>query len=324
MAHPAAPEHTPEEWLRALQDKYAAIGQNPSVYLEGLLYAKPLHYWDYIHVDTLLSLQMPRTDFPDEQIFIMYHQVTELYFKMVQLEMEQIQNQGDAIEEAFLVARVDRINRYFQILVQSFDVMLVGMDAAQFRKFRMSLFPASGFQSAQFRMIEIRSAPLYRLLDQEAQRELRPDTPLEVLYEQIHWKKGAIDQHTGHKTLTLQLFEEKYDAILLQLARDCRGNNLGVIVEGLLARTTPGEVLTKALRQFDLLINVHWPLAHFRSAMHYLHRHPEPIAATGNTNWQQYLPPFFQKRIFFPQLWSEAEKADWGRDWVEENLLKKR
>ena len=45
MAHPA-PEHTPEEWLRALQDKYAAIGQNPSVYLEGLLYAKPLHYWD--------------------------------------------------------------------------------------------------------------------------------------------------------------------------------------------------------------------------------------------------------------------------------------
>jgi tryptophan 2,3-dioxygenase len=323
MAHPA-PEHTPEEWLRALQDKYAAIGQNPSVYLEGLLYAKPLHYWDYIHVDTLLSLQMPRTDLPDEQIFIMYHQVTELYFKMVQLEMEQIQDKGDAIEEAFLAARVDRINRYFQILVQSFDVMLVGMDAAQFRKFRMSLFPASGFQSAQFRMIEIRSAPLYRLLDQEAQRELSPDTPLEVLYEQIHWKKGAIDQNTGRKTLTLQLFEEKYDATLLQLARDCRGNNLGVIVDGLLARITPGEVLTKALRQFDLLINVHWPLAHFRSAMHYLHRHPEPIAATGSTNWQQYLPPFFQKRIFFPQLWSKAEKADWGRDWVEENLLKKR
>ncbi|MBD0260536.1 MAG: tryptophan 2,3-dioxygenase, partial [Cytophagales bacterium] len=150
MAH-AAPEHTPEEWLHDIQEKYVAIGQNPSVYLEGLLYAKPLHYWDYIHVDTLLSLQIPRTDFPDEQIFIMYHQVTELYFKMVQLEMEQIQAKGEAVEEAFLAARVDRINRYFRILVQSFDVMLVGMDAAQFRKFRMSLFPASGFQSALFR-----------------------------------------------------------------------------------------------------------------------------------------------------------------------------
>jgi tryptophan 2,3-dioxygenase len=173
-------------------------------------------------------------------------------------------------------------------------------------------------------MIEMRSAPLYRLLDQEARRELTPDAPVEVLYEHIHWKKGAIDQATGRKTLTLQLFEEKYDATLLQLARNCRGNNLGVSVDRLLDHITPGEALVQALRQFDLLINVHWPLAHFRSAMHYLHRHPEPIAATGNTNWQQYLPPFFQKRIFFPQLWSEAEKADWGRDWVEENLLKKR
>jgi tryptophan 2,3-dioxygenase len=323
MAH-TPPDHTPEEWLQALQEKYTAIGQNTSVYLEGLLYAKPLHYWDYIHVDTLLTLQMPRTGFPDEQIFIMYHQVTELYFKMVQLEMEQIQAQGTAVEEGFFAQRVDRINRYFQILVQSFDVMLTGMDAAQFRKFRMSLFPASGFQSAQFRMIEIRSAPLYRLLDQEAKVAFTPDTPPEVLFENIHWKKGAIDQATGHKTLTLQLFEEKYDAVLLKLAHDCRENNFGVLTDQLTARKAPGEALVKALRQFDLLVNVHWPLAHFRSAMHYLHRSPEPIAATGNTNWQQYLPPFFQKRIFFPQFWSEAEKADWGRDWVEENVLKKR
>jgi len=318
------PDHPPEEWLQALQAKYAAIDQNPSVYLEGLLYAKPLHYWDYIHVDTLLTLQMPRTNFPDEQIFIMYHQVTELYFKMVQLEMEQIQAQGAAVEEAFFAARLDRINRYFQILVQSFDVMLIGMDPAQFRKFRMSLFPASGFQSAQFRMIEIRSAPLYRLLDQEARLNLAPDAPAEVLYEHIHWKKGAVDQTTGRKTLTLQLFEAKYDAALLQLARSCAHNNFGVVVDRLLEKTAPGETLAKALREFDLLINVHWPLAHFRSAMHYLHRRPDPIPATGSTNWQQYLPPFFQKRIFFPQLWSEREKAEWGRDWVEENVLRRR
>jgi tryptophan 2,3-dioxygenase len=50
--------------------------------LDGLLYADFLTYWDYIHLDTLLSLQSPKTPFPDEEIFIIYHQITELYFKL--------------------------------------------------------------------------------------------------------------------------------------------------------------------------------------------------------------------------------------------------
>jgi len=50
--------------------------------LDGLLMANYLPYWDYTHVDTLLTLQNPKTDFPDEVIFIIYHQVTELYFKL--------------------------------------------------------------------------------------------------------------------------------------------------------------------------------------------------------------------------------------------------
>jgi tryptophan 2,3-dioxygenase len=67
------------------------------------------------------------------------------------------------------------------------------------------------------------------------------------------------------------------------------------------------------MREFDQLANVLWPLAHLKSAGHYLHRDPEDIKATGGTNWQKYLPPRFQKIIFFPELWSAEEKAEWGK-----------
>ena len=49
-----------------LMDKYQEMGENPETYLEGLLHANPITYWDYIEVDTLLSLQKPRTPFKDD------------------------------------------------------------------------------------------------------------------------------------------------------------------------------------------------------------------------------------------------------------------
>ena len=66
--------------LELLDEKYQTMGQDMNAYLDGLLYMDYLKYWDYIHTDTLLSLQNPRTSFPDEKIFIMYHQITELFF----------------------------------------------------------------------------------------------------------------------------------------------------------------------------------------------------------------------------------------------------
>ena len=70
------------ERIKLLDEKFQAMGQDLSSYLDGLLYADYLTYWDYIHLDTLLSLQSPKTKIPDEEIFIMYHQITELYFKL--------------------------------------------------------------------------------------------------------------------------------------------------------------------------------------------------------------------------------------------------
>jgi len=63
-------------------------------------------------------------------------------------------------------------------------------------------------------------------------------------------------------------------------------------------------------------------LVHYKSAVQYLQQNTEDIAATGGTNWQKYLPPRFQKRIFYPELWSAPEVEDWGKGWVVTNVFR--
>jgi tryptophan 2,3-dioxygenase len=73
------------------------------------------------------------------------------------------------------------------------------------------------------------------------------------------------------------------------------------------------EEIIDRLRTYDHLANVLWRLAHLKSSAHFLKRDPDNIPATGGTNWQKYLPPRFQRIMFFPELWSDAEKAEWGK-----------
>ena len=113
--------------IELLAEKYRASGQELLDFLDGLLYADYLTYWDYVHLDTLLSLQTPRTNLPDEEIFIMYHQVTELYFKLCLHEIRQVE-QAESITAEFLLNKVERINRYFGALTHSFGIMVKGMD----------------------------------------------------------------------------------------------------------------------------------------------------------------------------------------------------
>src|SRR4030095_12015151 len=83
-----------EQKIKLLEEKYAQMGQDLDSYLDGLLLSNYLTYWDYTQVETLLTLQNPKTDFPDELIFIIYHQITELYFKLALHELDQIANNG--------------------------------------------------------------------------------------------------------------------------------------------------------------------------------------------------------------------------------------
>ncbi|SHM12776.1 tryptophan 2,3-dioxygenase family protein [Hymenobacter psychrotolerans] len=307
------------EQLRRLQEKYAADSQDLAAYLEGLYYADYVNYWDYIGLDTLLSLQRPLTKIPDERIFIMYHQITELYFKLCLCEYEQIgQLQEPTVQE--LVLRLGRINRYFENLIDSFDVMVDGMDKQQFLKFRMSLMPASGFQSVQYRMIEIASTNIDNLLDKEKRRLLGEAAAHDELMGCIYWKAGATVEETGAKALTLVQFEEKYTHQLIAHAAEYHERNVWSVIQRLPAEERANPRLLRQLKQLDVNVNVNWPLMHFKSAVRYLERHPTSLAATGGTNWKKYLPPKFQRRIFYPQIWTEQELEDWGKSWVESIL----
>lgn len=302
--------------IEKLQKKYEVTGQDLTAYLDGLLYADYISYWNYIHLDTLLSLQNPRTSFPDEQVFIMYHQITELYFKLALHEIEQLANKEDLNSE-FFVRRVMRINRYFDALTHSFEIMYKGMERDQFIKFRMSLIPASGFQSAQYRMIEICSTDFINLVDKEKRHQFTNESPFDEMFKNLYWKQGATEEETGKKTLTLSQFEQKYTDQLTRLAEEYKVKNLWQCYKKLTPEEQEDSKVKNVLRQLDVNVNINWPLMHLKSAITYLKRKTSEEKATGGTNWQKYLPPKFQERIFYPALWSDEEKAHWGREWVE-------
>jgi len=308
------------EKIKLLDQKYAAMGQDLTSYLDGLLYADYLTYWDYVHLDTLLSLQTPRTSFPDENIFIMYHQITELYFKLSLHELKQIGNQ-EKPNAAFTTARLHRVNNYFKNLTHSFAIMIDGMEREQFLKFRMSLLPASGFQSGQYRMVEICSTDFIQLVAKDIRENYRnKNASIEEMFEHIYWKEGATELSSGKKTLTLKQFENKYSVTLTKLAHEFKTKNIWAIYKSLSAEEQKDEKLINELKWLDVNVNINWPLVHYKSAARYLQKNPEDIAATGGTNWQKYLPPRFQKRIFYPELWTATEIEEWGKSWVEDLL----
>ena len=330
-------EITPEikKRLALLRDKYAAIGQDLNSYLDGLIYANPIVYWDYIEVDALLSLQKPKTDFPDEKIFIVYHQITELYFSLIEHEIDQVCNNGKIISEIgqdlgwkkdldvqFFIDRLKRCNLYFETLIQSFDVMRFGMEKDQFTKFRMSLLSSSGFQTAAYRRIEIACTDL-KYLVYEKDRQRLWDADIHEQLDNIYWRRGAIVEQTGEKTLTLRDFESKYLSSFHDFAALRQPINIWKKYKGLSKQDQANELLLNELKQLDVNINVNWPLVHFRTAVHYLAKGTGKEKGTGGTNWQKYLPPKFQRRIFYPEIWSEEEIDQWGKSWVDKHVFKK-
>ncbi len=297
-----------ENIINAINEKYTQLGENPDTYLKGLLQAKPINYWDYVGLETLLSLQKPRTNFKDEEIFIMYHQVTELVLKLMLHEIKQV-FENESSTEAFLLTKFNRLNRYTGMLINSFDIMKEGMDYDDYNTFRSTLAPASGFQSAQFRYIEIYCTRLENLVNEEGKKHLPANPTIEDFFKHIYWQDAGLNKKTGEKTLTLRQFEEKYMDSFVALANKTRGKT---IEDKILQMTGISEEVQERLRGFDHLYNVAWPLVHLNTAKHYLDSKGENQAATGGSEWKKYLHPKFQQRKFFPTLWSETERREWG------------
>ncbi len=297
--------------VEELKSLFERDGEDLSAYLEGLKHQKYLDYWDYINLNTLLNLQQPKTNHRDEMVFIIYHQITELYFKLVLWELQQISHAVTPGKD-FLQDRLARINNYFRVLTQSFSIMKEGMEPEQFTEFRMALVPASGFQSVQYRMIEIACTPLANLIHKDHRERLK-DASIEEQFNELYWKRGATEANTGEKTLTLTRFESQYEDFLIYYAKRWNGMTLWDKYYNLPEDIKSDSKILKQMRSIDKFVNVHWPKSHFNTAKHYLEDGESGGEGTGGTNYQEYLPPHLQQRMFFPDLWSDEEKANWGK-----------
>lgn len=294
-----------------LQEKFNNLGQDINTHLEGLLYSKPINYWDYINTNTLLSIQEQRTTLPDEMVFIMYHQINELLFKMILWEIDQVAK-NEAVDATFFTTKLLRISRYFDMLTSSFNIMKDGMEIEQYNKFRTTLTPASGFQSAQYRKIEFSSTELINLIDNRFRETIDRNTPFEHAFEHLYWQAAGKDYKTGKKSYLLTIFEEKYKAEFISFAKFYNTRNLWTKFKQLPQEVKDNKKLVEAMRHYDYTVNIKWVMAHYNAASHYLNINGKTAEATGGSEWTKYMHPKYQRRIFFPDLWSEKELREWG------------
>ena len=300
-----------DKLLKAIEEKYKKLGVPLDSMLEGLLWSTPITYWDYIQTDALLGLQIPRTDQPDEMVFIMYHQVNELLFKMVLWEIDQVAKTDEVSAEKFAM-HLMRISRYFDMLSNSFTVMADGMERDQYLKFRNTLTPASGFQSAQYRKIEFASTELINLIDARYRDTIDRNSPFKNAYDHLYWQAAGKNHSTGEKSVLIKLFDKKYMGDFIDFMEDYNACNLSMKFKQLPEEVQKDATLIEAMRHYDYTVNVKWVLAHYDAAGKYLGGKEKELEATGGSSWRKYLHPKYQRRIFYPYLWSEEELKNWG------------
>src|SRR5213080_4756964 len=114
-----------------------------------------LTYADYLHLDQLLSLQQPRSQPAehDEMLFIVTHQVYELWFKLLLHEFEKIRDDFATNHLYGAIATFKRVRTVMKVMVEQVDI-LETLTPMSFSSFRDRLETASGFQSSQFREFE--------------------------------------------------------------------------------------------------------------------------------------------------------------------------
>lgn len=300
-----------EKLLKDIENKYKKLGVPLDAMLEGLLWSTPITYWDYIQTDALLGLQIPRTDQPDEMVFIMYHQVNELLFKMVLWEIDQVAKSDEISADKFSM-HLMRISRYFDMLSNSFSVMADGMEREQYLKFRNTLTPASGFQSAQYRKIEFASTELINLIDARYRDTIDRNSPFKNAYDHLYWQAAGKNHSTGEKSVLIKLFDKKYMGDFIDFMEDYNECNLSKKFKQLPVEIQKDKSLIKAMRHYDYTVNVKWVLAHYDAAGKYLGGKEKELEATGGSSWRKYLHPKYQRRIFYPFLWSKEELKNWG------------
>ena len=244
---------------------------------------KRLTYSSYLRIDDLLALQVPQSDpaHHDELLFIIVHQVYELWFKQVLHELEAAMRHLSADDPLKTARALGRVHAIQRILEEQVDV-LERMTPYEFNAFRELLNPASGFQSVQFRELEFlcgvgKTAYLDHLEQNDAERvrlERRLKEP--TLYDAL---KGFLARR-GYRTATHEEILETFRSIY-----DDADAHVDLYV------------LLEACIEFDERFLL-WRGRHIRMVERMIGFKP----GTGGSMGVKYLQTTLEKK-FFPELW---------------------
>ena len=233
---------------------------------------RELSYGTYLKVQELLELQKGMSQEHDELLFIVAHQVYELWFKVVLFELEASRDRIDADDIFFARHYLHRVHVVERLLIEQIDV-LETISPQDFLAFRSKLAPASGFQSVQFREIEFLSG-------------LKEPKYLERL-EATAEEKARLHRRLDEPSLDdafRRLLERRGSPSLPDVFRD---------------RVRHGDLfdLCEALLDHDEAF-AHWRARHVLM----VERQIGGKTGTGGSSGAQYLRTTLGKR-FYPELW---------------------
>jgi len=233
---------------------------------------RELSYGAYLKVPELLQLQKGLSREHDELLFIVAHQVYELWFKVVLFELEATRDRIDADDVFFARHHLHRVYVIEKLLVEQIEV-LETMSPQDFLAFRSKLAPASGFQSVQFREIEFLSG----LKEPKYVARLEA-TPAEM--DRLRERLDAPSVEDAFRAL----LRRRGSPSLLEVFRD---------------RERHGDLfdLCEALLDHDEIF-AHWRARHVLM----VERQIGSKTGTGGSSGGRYLRSTLGKR-FYPELW---------------------
>lgn len=253
----------------------------------------PVTYTSYLKVDDLLSIQEPlsKPTAPDELLFIITHQSYELWFKLIITELDRALElvSTDNLIPAFHL--LERVCLVFKNLTQQLDV-LETMTPVAFNLFRSQLNPASGFQSWQFRELELLAGgeaqdySRFAALEPEwfekiQKRGLRPN--LRTAFFTLLTKRGLLTQDHS---------QEAIERAILKIYQNPIQDDL--------------QTLCEFLIQFDEQIML-WRFRHVQM----VERMIGMKSGTGGSLGVKYLETTLKKK-FFPELWASRTQMGTG------------
>ncbi len=258
-------------------------------------HAPKLTYGTYLKVPELLGLQHIRSEpaHHDELLFILSHQVYELWFKQILHEVGQINRYLDGDHPLQAVQLLGRVQKIQHLLIEQIPV-LETMFATNFVQFRDSLGTASGFQSVQFRKLEFlcgaKNAKMLNLVGEESQRaELEEALKAPTMYDHFlhHMKRVGFDIPAEILERDTSKPHEPNEATVRELSRlyECW------------QQCYPQFILAEALLEFEERTSI-WRFHHVKM----VERMIGAGIGTGGSSGAKYLRSTVDIR-FFPDIW---------------------